>query len=70
MHNSQEWEGISWEHYSRILGSLGLLGTGRGVPGASITILEAGDSTATSSKSISMISLLLQWLQQYAPRTS
>lgn len=25
MHNSQERVGISWEHYSRILGSLGLL---------------------------------------------
>lgn len=47
MHNSQERVGISWEHYSRILGSLGLLETSRRVPGASITILEAGDSTST-----------------------
>jgi hypothetical protein len=42
MHNSQEGVGVSWEHYSRIAGSLGLLGTSRRVLGASTVDSENG----------------------------
>ena len=56
MHNSQESVSVSWEHYNRIPGFLGLLETSRRVPGASSTILGAGDSTLLGN-SVSVISL-------------